>query len=491
MCYALAKVDIDALFYNIILTLIAHGVLAVLAGLHAMVNKRDPKAATGWIAVCILFPFAGPLLYFFFGINRVRTRARTLRPGRGSPALAAPERPVIPPLAPSPGGTPPDTFRELFQISEKVTRRPVAGGNTLEMYEGGEEAYPPMLEAIRGAKRSAYLSTYIFRHDRTGKAFLEELTRASHRGVDVRVLIDGVGEIYSLFRTSAALRRGKVPVARFLPPSLLPPSFSINMRNHRKILTVDGEKAFVGGMNIWDQHVLKGSQDPRRIRDVHFLAAGNVARQLEHTFLEDWNFATGKPSPEEPGVTTGDPWQAVTCRTVVDGPDENLNKLADILVGAIAAAGESVTIVTPYFLPTREMISALNSASLRGVAVTVILPEKNNLPYVHWASRNLLWEILIKGARVFYQPPPFAHTKLFVIDSRYSLVGSANIDPRSLRLNFEIGVEIFDEGFSRNLERYCDEVRGRSRPVTLEEVDGRPLPQKLRDAFFWLFSPYL
>jgi cardiolipin synthase len=243
-------------------------------------------------------------------------------------------------------------------------------------------------------------------------------------------------------------------------------------------------------MNIGDHHLHAGKRS-RPVQDVHFLVSGSSVRQLEHVFLEDWNFAVGDDPPAVPDPVPGDIWEPAACRTVVDGPDENLYKLADILIGAVSAARKSVTIMTPYFVPPREMISALNSAALRGVEVTIILPGKSNLPFVHWATRNLLWELLLKGVKIFYQPPPFAHTKLFIVDKRYSLVGSANVDPRSLRLNFEIGVEIFDDRFSSQLYRYCEDVKGRSDEVTLEMVDGRSLPTRMRDAFFWLFSPYL
>ena len=482
--------DIDAVIYKIFLPIVVHGVLAVLASIHAMMNKRDPRSAIGWIAVCILFPLAGPIIYFFFGINRVRKKARTLRPGRGAPAMRGSERSVFSPPADSPPGRTPEDFGSFFQVSEKVTRLPVMGGNSLQMFEAGEEAYPSMLGAISRATHTVYLSTYIFLHDGTGRKFLEELEKAHLRGVDVRVLLDGIGEFYSFYRISAVLRKKGVPLARFLPPGILPPSFSINLRNHRKILSVDGQLCYVGGMNIGDHHLLAGDHR-HRTRDIHFMVEGDAVRQVEHAFLEDWNFAVGIDPPPPPEPVSGGPWRPVSCRTVVDGPDENLNKLADILLGAISAADRSVFIMTPYFLPPREMISALNSAALRGVEVTVILPGKNNLPFVHWATRNLLWELLLKGVRIFYQPPPFAHSKLFVADNRYSMIGSANIDPRSLRLNFEIGLEIFDEGFSSRLCRYCEEVKKRSKEVTLEMMDGRPLPAKLRDSFFWLFSPYL
>jgi len=147
--------------------------------------------------------------------------------------------------------------------------------------------------------------------------------------------------------------------------------------------------------------------------------------------------------------------------------------------------------MTPYFLPSRELIAALRSAALRGVKVTILLPAKNNLPFVHWATRKMLWELLEQGIRVFYQPPPFVHTKLFVVDDLYSLIGSANIDPRSLRLNFELAVEVFDSQFAKILSGHIQRSRERSLEVSLEALESRQLPVRVRDALAWLFSPYL
>jgi cardiolipin synthase len=137
------------------------------------------------------------------------------------------------------------------------------------------------------------------------------------------------------------------------------------------------------------------------------------------------------------------------------------------------------------------MIAALQAAALRGVEVTVILPSQNNLRFVHWATRNMLWELLQRGVGVFYQPPPFVHSKLFVVDDHYAQIGSANMDSRSLRLNFEFSIEIYDRSFAEGVSAHIDQVRRRSREVTLEEVDSRSLPEKARDSFAWLFSPYL
>ena len=214
-----------------------------------------------------------------------------------------------------------------------------------------------------------------------------------------------------------------------------------------------------------------------------------VATQMEEVFLEDWGFCSGRPEPvsaEE--IPASGP---ASCRVVVDGPNEDLGKLQLILLGAIAGARRNISIMTPYFLPDRELISALQVAALRGLEVTVILPQRNNLPYMHWATRHMLWELLEYGVKVYYQPPPFAHTKLFVVDCTYALIGSANLDARSLRLNFEIGVEVADPRFCRELADFLTLTRECSRAVALAELEKRSLPVRLLDAAVWLFSPYL
>ena len=161
------------------------------------------------------------------------------------------------------------------------------------------------------------------------------------------------------------------------------------------------------------------------------------------------------------------------------------------MMGAISAAQDNVFIITPYFLPSREMISSLQSAALRGVDVAIILPRKSNLRFIDWATRNLLWELLQHGVKVYYQPPPFAHTKLFVVDGVYAQIGSANLDPRSLRLNFELNLEIYSAEFVEQLADYIRSIRQASREITLKEVDDRHLFVRLRDAACWLFMPYL
>ncbi len=455
---------------------------ATTAAGHALLNKREPRAALGWIGFCLTFPLIGALSYFLFGINRIRTRARKLHGGDGAALLPA----TLPP--PSDGDDVPPDLRELVRISDAVSRHALVAGNAVRMLRNGEAVYPEMLAAIDGAESSVLLASYIFDADASGQLFIDALGRAADRGVDVRVLLDGYGEIYSRPRAGKKLRRRGVKLALFIPPKLIPPTWHLNLRSHRKILAVDGRLVFVGGMNIGERHLAENLDNPARVVDLHFRLEGPIVTQIARVFCEDWEFATHETVPVPPPQSAaGD----AHCRTITDGPNEDLDRLSTIMGAAIAAAQRRVLIMTPYFLPAREMIAALQAAALRGCEVTVILPRKNNLPYMHWATRNLLWELLQRGVRIYYQPPPFVHSKLFLIDDHYALVGSANIDPRSLRLNFELGVEVFDVELAREMAAHFEAVRDVSHEVTFTEIEGRPLPERLRDGAVWLFSPYL
>ena len=470
---------------------------ALSAALHALLFKREPRAALGWIAVSLTLPLIGPLLYYVLGINRIRTRAKRLtasdteqikhREGSGAPAaLAQVDRAF---QLRGLGETPKTGLPGLVRLSHLVTEMPLRPGQAVRMLRNGEEAFPAMLGAIRDARDTVYLATYIFESNTSGKEFVAALSAAQERGVQVRVLLDGVGELYSYPRIRHLLSRAGVRVERFLPPRLFPPQFNINLRNHRKILLVDGCRAFTGGMNIGDRS-LADADGNRNATDVHFELVGPIAHDIETAFRGDWEFVAGEELP--PSAVPLDNPGNVYARAVLDGPNEDLDKLESILIGALGAARERVVIVTPYFLPSRELLAAMKSASLRGVDLTVVLPGTNNLPFVHWASRNVLWELLHWDVCVLYQAPPFAHTKLFLVDDEYVQIGSANMDPRSLRLNFELSVELYDRDFATVVQRYVDEeCLPDSRRVTLEELEARPLWQRIRDAIFWLMSPYL
>jgi cardiolipin synthase len=461
-------------------------VVAIYSAIHALIYKKDSRAAFGWIAVCIFLPLFGPLLYFIFGINRVHKRARELTAsfseGSVHKKYSAINNELIKYI--------PASLENLQKVSNRITELPLVGGNKIENLYSGEQTYTEMLNAIYSAKEYIYLCVYIFKRDKVGKQFIQALIDAKNRGVQVCVLIDGIGELYSWRKVRRKLIKHGIQVHRFLPPKLIPFNFSINLRNHRKLLVIDDELGFIGGMNIAVEYFQKDETEKESLKDIHFKITGNLPQQLRTVFELDWQFVGGKINTNYSFESSNSPTPTI-CRTIIDGPGENLDHLSIILLSAINSANNTITLMTPYFLPSRELIGALQTAALRGVKITIILPGKNNLSYVHWASRHMLWELLENGVNIFYQPPPFSHSKLFVIDDQYSLIGSANIDPRSLRLNYEVGVEVYSAEFATTLSNYAQNIQQACRQITLEEVDNRPLPIKIRDGIAWLFSPYL
>ncbi len=464
--------------------------LALTAAGHAVLYRRDSRAAVLWVGVIMLVPLVGATLYFILGINRIRRRAVLLR--RGLADVGAPRLATRLQVGPGESWLPRD-FSHLAPLPRAVAiiaERPLLAGNRILPLDGGDAAYPAMLEAIGQARHSVTLATYIFDRDEAGLAFARALGAAARRGVEVRVLIDATGTRYSWPSILGTLRREGVRHARFLPAFPLWRLISINLRCHRKILVVDGRIGFTGGMNIRAGHW--SSQQPKDpIRDLHFRVDGPVVAHLQEVFADDWLFMTSEALKGERWfpelAAAGD----IRARGIADGPDEDPDPLRWTIQAALASAQHSVRIVTPYFLPDQTLISALNLAALRGVKIEIILPERNNLLMVGWASRAMWWQVLERGCRIWVSRPPFDHTKLMVVDDYWAMIGSANWDPRSLRLNFELNVESYDAEFARQLvDRFQERQRG-AREVTLAEVDARPLPIRLRDGIARLFTPFL
>ena len=460
-------------------------VSALLGAGHALLTKRDPRSAAAWVSLCLFFPFFGTLLYLAIGNNRVRTRALKLFASGStdgatnvtSAQLIAEESLIA------------SEYRNLAALGLAASGNYLLKRNGVSSLMNGEQAYPAMLDAIRTAHRYVYLSSYIFDAREIGAEFIAALADAQSRGVTVRVLIDGFGELYSWPRARPRLARAGVKVARYLPPRLLPPNFSLNLRNHRKILVVDGERAFTGGMNIRVKHLVQAVRPHHGVIDMHFELRGPIVAQIESVFRADWEFCSGEV------LTVSEPSTDVAgeaeCRVIVDGPNEDLDRLLWVLLGAIAVARRSITIMTPYFLPPRELAVALQTAAMRGVLVRVLLPGRNNFPFMNWAAMHTLGDLMRSGVHVFFSKGPFVHSKLLLVDDYYVQIGSSNLDPRSLRLNFEIAVEVYDHAFAAGLAAHAAETLAGSRELAYEKWRKRSLPRRLRDAFFWLFSPYL
>jgi cardiolipin synthase len=457
---------------------LAHLAIASLVTVHVLLYKRNVAASVSWIGIAWLSPFLGAVLYLTMGINRVKRRAQRLR--RQRLPLTVPDEILAAAAAAA------DPLTPLEFAIGRLTGLPCEPGNKIEILHSGDQAYPRMLAAIEKAEKSVGLASYIFRADKAGEAFHQALIQAQRRGVEVRVLIDGVGSGYFWSGTYNHLRAAGVPVARFLHsyfPWRMP---FVNLRNHRKVLVIDGRLGFTGGINIGAENIA-ADKPPFVVHDTHFQLEGPIVEQLTDAFADDWLYTTGEKLLTEswfPSLPKAGP---ATARVVTSGPDEDMEQIEYVALHAISCAHKSVRVVTPYFLPPEPLTLALGLAALRGVKVDIVLPDHSNHALLDWARRIPLRPLIEVGCRVWLTAEPFNHSKLMVIDGAWSMIGSANWDTRSFRLNFELNVELHDTDFAAEVSA----IAPNARRLTLAELDADPLPIRLRNSAARLLQPYL
>jgi cardiolipin synthase len=460
---------------------IAYVLLAGLVTGDILLKKSDVRGALGWIGVVWLAPIIGSLLYYMFGINRVTRRAARLA-SLDNREIAARDAPA------EPQG--PDNIRTLAEVGHCITDAPLSAANQITLLEGGDQAYPLMLEAIRAARHSVAMASYIFRDDQTGREFATALSDAHKRGVQVRVLVDSVGSGYILSPIYHRLRAEGVPAARFLHtwvPWRMP---FLNMRNHRKMLVVDGSLAFTGGMNIASEN-RRSLNPPHYVDDMHFRVEGPVVRSVMEAFARDWSFTTNEVLDQAMWWPPLGPGGQAVARGLRSGPDADLYKIEILLGAALNLAQNRIRIVTPYFLPDQVLQFAIGQAVMRGVKVEVVIPEQSDHVYFGWAVRAHLRFFRYTRAQVYLVPPPFAHTKLVTMDGQWSLIGSSNWDARSLRLNFEYDVECYDAELTARLDAIIDAKITAAKKLDYAELLRQPIWSRLRDALFRLMVPYL
>ncbi|MEM1348252.1 MAG: phospholipase D-like domain-containing protein [Myxococcota bacterium] len=475
--------------------------LDVTATLHVLLHKRPVSAKLAWIGLILLSPIVGAALYTVFGINRIVRRATRLRAERGfeareEDALVAAERASnAEDLLDEDGllatSDIPDRLVAIAHTTAMVTGAPLLGGNEVTMLRDGDEAYPKMLEAIEAAQRSITMTTYIFDADEWGERFVEALAAAHERGVAVHVLIDAIGMWYSWPTSARKLRARGVDARAFLPLRLRRFAF-LNLRLHRKVMVIDGTRGFTGGINIRGHHVI-ASDTAHPTHDVHFAIEGPVVWQLQRSNVEDWYFTTGVLLEGDAYFARTSSEGSVYARGIIDGPDEDFESLRLVMQSALRAARERVVIITPYFIPDEALVSALEVCATSGVVVDIILPAASNLRFVDWASRPLWGTLLERGCRIWLvsESSAFDHAKLMTVDGAWSLIGSANWDPRSLKLNFEFNMECYDSGVAAGIDALAARKLEGATRWTLQMHQARPGVEVLRDELFHLGAPYL
>ena len=466
--------------------------VVVGCGWHLLLSKKSPSATLLWMVTVGLLPLFGGLLYVVFGVDRLGKRATFKelmnRDLRGQ--LPPPRRWREEELPPLEADVLPDHLDPFATTLANLARYPGVGGNHVEVLVGGEQWYSRALQVIDEARDTVLLQSYIFVADGVGMAFLAALRRAARRGVRCHLLYDAIGSLGLDPLSIASAEADGVQVASFSQRDLWRWRFQINLRNHRKILVVDGRIGFTGGMNITDEH----ADLPGRgvlVDDHHFELAGPVCLQLSAAFAEDWYYARGEKLLDRAYFPDWQPAGEAVCRIVPSGPDGDYGTFHHVVIAAVHSALERVQIVTPYFLPDEALETALVLAALRGVQVDVVVPEQPDHRAVGWAMGAFIDEQVAAGVRILRRPPPFLHSKLLAVDGRWALVGSGNLDARSFWLNYELCLSIAGEEAVRPIVAAIDAEIARSAVVDPHRWRDRGAIRRAWENFWALWSPLL
>ncbi len=482
--------------------------LALVAIGLAVTRRRGVAGTLAWIFAILAIPIGGALAYLLLAnpfIGRTTRRKR----------LSAAE--VRRALAVHVGDGPDDgaaaaalaslseTERSILHLETRLTALLPTSGNQVDLLTEGHVAFARKEEALRGARRSIWAEYYIIQQDETGHRFLDLLAERARAGVDVRLLYDAVGSSRIDAGRVAALVEAGGKVERFLPVNPLKRRWSVHLRNHRKLLVIDGEVGFTGGLNVGDEYSGSGSvagassgekKRKRRSRregpwrDTHIALRGPAVRDLAQVFAEDWSFATGNglvPPRRSPSANGA----GAILSVVPSGPDQEMNATGFTYFAGIASARSRCYVTSPNFVPVDASVRALESAALRGVDVRVLVPRLCDLALVRAAARSYYPALVRAGVRVYEYERAILHAKTMVVDGSWGVVGSANVDIRSFLFNFEVGAVVFDRAFARQLEDRFFADLAESAEVTAAALARRGLGAKLKEGFARLLSPLL
>lgn len=460
-------------------------VWVVTAAVYILLQRRTPTATMAWILALAVFPLVGILLYALIGPRRFEKRKK--RRLRAQKAVSR--------------TTSVEPYEQLEGIQEARLVRMLA--NTvgragwprradLSIFFDGKSKYDALEGAIRGAQRHVHMETYIWEPDSIGTRLRDLLTERAEAGVEVRVLVDGFGSSKAHRRFWEPLRKAGGQVRRFNEVAFTRrwPRMA-NFRTHRKIAVIDGAVGFIGGMNVTDVHSSEFAGE-KAWRDTHVELRGAAVKGLQMVFFEDWHYAGG----DAPDVSQylPEPWTLKPgdhlVQVVSSGPDEGLDAIHKLFFISIAGAERRVELTTPYFVPDAPILEALRAAALGGADVRILVPAEGDQPFVAAAARSYYPELLETGVKIFEFGEPVLHSKTLVVDDT-AIVGTANTDNRSFRLNFEVVVAIHDAAIADELSRAFGEDLKNAAEVTLEQVLGASIQERLMSAVARLFSPIL
>jgi cardiolipin synthase len=458
--------------------------LAITTSMHILLHKDDIKSSIGWIALVFLSPFIGTILYIFLGVNRVKRkslklkRVVNLRESYSNVLINS----IFTKL--------PINYQQFIMFGHKVYNQNFVFGNSIEPLQNGLQAYPEMIHAIKDAKEEVLISSYIFDYDSETEKFIDAFKIATNNGAKIKILIDAVGTFSIFGRSIEKKLKGikDLQCSVFLPlkfPLTIP---FVNLRNHRKIMIIDGKKAFFGGMNLSKKNCLTNDKKDA-IVDITFKITGPVIKQIAEIFEEDWEFVTEEKFDSISKSIKHINSKGLAARVVPDGPDRENNTIELIALGAINAAIKTILIITPYFLPENNILTAIKMAAMRGVEIEIILPKMLN-NFISKASEANFFNLINRGVKIYRTDPPFDHSKIFVVDNEWIFIGSANWDVRSFKLNFESTMEIFSRSLAKKLEAIAKEKKEKAVLITSDYCKNVSTLKKIRNNMYRLLTPY-
>lgn len=472
--------------------------LAVYIATAMILKKRDPVKTLSWAVVLILLPYIGVVLFLFFGQN-FRKRKIFGRKGEAdyklrrsvcnsqielytnSPQLLSQE------LRP---------FKKIIFQNLKTSNTLLEKNSNLAFFFTGRDALDAMYECISKAKSYIHLQSYIIENDNISRKFKDLLIKKAKERVEVRILYDGIGGYHLKKKELKTLIDNGIEVLNFSPVRFLLPTFKLNYRNHRKILIVDGKYGFLGGVNIADRYYYGTEEGDWH--DTHIKVEGESIFSLQTSFLLDRYFVINRklkkkkyynPNAGQPIFLNSE--KSFYSQTITSGPDSNWANIMQCYLGAISAANNHIYIVTPYFMPNESILNAIKIAALGNIDVRIMLPDKSDTKITHWGTMSYVQELLEAGVKVYFFKNGFNHSKVISIDGKMCIVGSANMDNRSLEHNFEIMSIIYSSNYAEIVEnRFILDIDN-CKQTNISKWEKRDKAEKIKESFARLWSPLL
>jgi cardiolipin synthase len=456
-----------------------HAIITLLLIPYILQVKRDPTVAIAWCLIVILLPVAGALLFWAFGINYLRRqvqKTRAQRTARSFPDAVLPAGEI--------------GYPALAKFALAANAFPVSDGNQITLYHETTKAFTALLETIRSANHHIHLEFFILRPDETGRILYALLTEKAKAGVEVRLLYDSLGTLSFTHRRFWEMIQAGAKVWPFLSVNPFRSLIRINLRNHRKITVVDGKIGFTGGMNIGDEYLGK---DPAfgYWRDTFLKVEGPAVAGLQRVFAEDWDFAAKEPLVGEKYFPALAQAGQDVVQVVESGPDQVDNSIREIYFAAILGAEKRLWIASPYFVPDNGIQDALKLARRRGVDVRLLTISRPDHKVSFYAGRYYFTEMLAAGVKIYLYKPGMMHSKNIMVDGRWAIAGSANLDNRSLQLNFEIGCMLHSQRLIHDLENHFEEDLTQAELLDAKRFDARSFSSRLAENACRLFSPVL